>query len=290
MILNLNERRHSRFTNTSEKYNFFDVMQKPIEIYFFLDPLCSKCWSLEPYLKKLSIEYGRFFTIRNVISSQLTIVSQQLDNPLENQTNDDLLNSAKSQLDKKACSLHPSITMAIKAAELQGKNAGRLFLRKIQEKFFLKKENVSDISILLSCANDANLDVEEFMNDLNSVSAKKASQCDLKITKEMKVSVTPTIVFFNPLIEEDGVKISGLNSYDIYVLILSEMLRRKPIPSKKPSLKDYLAHYKIVSHKELAIIYDMTFSEAEREMIKLQLKRIVKKKMVQNDIFWQYVQ
>lgn len=45
---------------TTAQYGFFDLLKKPVEIYVFVDPLCPECWSLEPILKKLAIEYGRF--------------------------------------------------------------------------------------------------------------------------------------------------------------------------------------------------------------------------------------
>ncbi|WP_258871641.1 DsbA family protein, partial [Halobacillus trueperi] len=45
---------------TGTASGFFDLLKRPIEIYVFIDPLCPECWSLEPFLKKLTIEYGRF--------------------------------------------------------------------------------------------------------------------------------------------------------------------------------------------------------------------------------------
>lgn len=288
-MLNLHERGRSNDTNTSEKYRFFDFVQKPIEMYIFLDPLCSDCWSLDPYLKKFSLEYGRFFTTRQIISNHLSIVNQKnTDDPFTTNNNHDENETVTEKLDKYANIYIHSISMAIKAAELQGKNAGRVFLRKIQEKFFIQKRDVSNVSTLLHCALEANLDIDEFVNDLNSVSAQRASQCDLKITKEMKVHHAPTIVFFNQQIEEDGVKISGINAYDIYVLILTDMLQMKPIPAKKPDLEDYVAKYQVVSDKEIAIVYDLTIEEAKRELGKLQLKRKVKKEIIHDEVFWKY--
>src|SRR5690625_4609708 len=152
-------------------------MQKPIEIYFFLDPLCSKCWSLDPYLKKLSIEYGRFFTIRPIICNHLNVV--QLENSPYKNYDDFVTNNKSYEIDFQQCKENqtqcPSISMAIKAAELQGKNAGRIYLRKIQENFFLLKKNITDITILIKCALKSNLDIEEFINDLNSDSTKRAA-------------------------------------------------------------------------------------------------------------------
>ena len=47
------------------------VMKKPLEIYMFIDPLCPECWALEPILKKLHIEYGRYFSIKHVLSGRI---------------------------------------------------------------------------------------------------------------------------------------------------------------------------------------------------------------------------
>ena len=41
--------------------------KKPIEIYMFIDPLCPECWALEPIIKKLQIEYGKYFSIKHVL-------------------------------------------------------------------------------------------------------------------------------------------------------------------------------------------------------------------------------
>src|SRR5699024_1883269 len=92
-----------------------------------------------------------------------------------------------------------SVPLAVKAAELQGKRAGKKYLRQIQEYLFLSKKNISDDDVLIECAKKTNLDIEEFKNDLHSTSAKNALQCYLRLLKEMEVDYVPTIVFFNQL-------------------------------------------------------------------------------------------
>lgn len=278
MTLNIANNGNSKLTDTSPQYRFYDLVQKPIEIYVFIDPLCLDCWSLEPYLKKLSFEYGRFFTIRPIISNHLQLVSGKQD---RYHTVDEY-HTAEHPV------LFPSISLAVKAAELQGKNAGRTFLRKVQENYFLKKQNVFDITVLIHCAEESKLDVQEFENDLSSISAKNAIQSDLNLTNEMDVMDTPTIVFFNEQIEEQGIKISGLNSYETYVLILKKMLQKDPIPSQKPPLEDFLTFHGVAAHREISIVYDWTAVETERAMKKLQLKQRVKKALATNEVFWKY--
>ncbi|MEC5423594.1 ClpXP adapter SpxH family protein [Virgibacillus sp. C22-A2] len=282
--------------DTSTSYSFFDFVQKPIEIYVFIDPLCPECWSLEPYLKKLSIDFGRFFTIRPIISGHLnTLNKDQFDKPRKlkdiwEKTAKRTGMSCDGDLWIENPISFPWIaSLAIKAAELQGKKAGRVFLRKVQENVFLNKQNISDEDVLIKCAEEAKLDISEFRNDLYSTSAKKALQCDLKLTQEMEVDYIPTIVFFNQLVEEQGIKISGLYPYDIYVRVLKEILQKDPIPSEKPPLEDFLAFYGTVGNKEISVVYDWTLSKTEREMKKLQLRQKVKRIPVKYGSFWQYI-
>ncbi|HLQ72621.1 MAG TPA: DsbA family protein [Bacillota bacterium] len=263
----------SNVINTSEKHNLYHVAKKPIEIYVFIDPLCLESWALEPYFKKLSIEYGRFFTVRPIISGSLDVLTKNNDGP---QTNE-----------QKRISF-PWIGLAIKAAELQGINAGRTFLRKLQVYFFLKNKNIADKSVLIQCAEESDLDVHEFEKDLFSHYAKKAFQCDLKLKKEMDVTETPTVVIFNHLNEEHGIKIPGRHTYDIYKHVLHEVLQYEPLPAVKPPIRDFLSFYDVVSTKDVSTVYDLTIDEANRRLKKLQIMQITNRLTSKHDSFWKY--
>jgi len=286
----------SNHTNTSANYSYIDYVQKPIEIYVFIDPLCAECWSLEPYLKKLSVEYGRFFTIRQIVSGHLTCLNNDtFDKPKKiKEIWERTARRTGMSCDGDVWIENPVsspwvASIAIKAAELQGKKAGKLFFRKLQENLFLKKQNISDEQVLIQCAQEAKLDIEEFEKDLYSTTAKKAYQCDIKLTREMEVDYIPTIVFFNQVAEEDGIKISGLYPYDIYELILKEMLQRTPIPSVKPSLEEFMKYYEVVGSKEISVVYDWSMEETEKAMKKLQFKRIVERIPAKYGSFWKYI-
>lgn len=275
--------------------NFFDLLNKPIEIYVFIDPLCPECWSLEPFLKKLSIEYGRFFTIRPILTGKMANLNKQkFDRPKK----------LRETWEKTACRTGMSCdgdvwienpitfpwiaSIAVKAAELQGKKRGREFLRKVQEQLFLNKQDVTMESVLLELAEETRLDIEEFKEDLYSHTAKKALQCDLKLTKEMEVDQVPTLVFFNEAEEEEGLKITGVYSYDVYVRILKEIMKKEIFPADKPPLEEFLSHFGFVGNKEIAVVYDWTEAETEKEMKKLQLKQLVEKVPVKYGVFWKY--
>ncbi|RCW69746.1 putative DsbA family dithiol-disulfide isomerase [Saliterribacillus persicus] len=265
--------------NTTTTYSFIDLLKKPIEIYVFVDPLCPECWSLEPYLKKLTIEYGRFFTIRLVLTGQLTNLNKdKFDKPKKlkdiwEKTANRTGMSCDGDLWIENPIHYPWLSsLAIKAAELQGKKAGKKFLRKIQELVFLDKKDISNEDVLLECAQDVNLDVAEFKNDLYSASSRKALQCDVKITKEMDVEYIPAMVFFNESADDAGLKLSGMYPYEIYTKVLNQMLEREVLPAKKPTLTEFISYYDYVGTKEVAVVYDWTLEKAEKEMKKQRKK------------------
>ncbi|WP_079480622.1 ClpXP adapter SpxH family protein [Halobacillus salinus] len=275
---------------------FFNLLKRPIEIYVFIDPLCPECWSLEPFLKKLSIEFGRFFTIRPIISGKLSALQQnQLNKPEKlKKIWDKTASQTGMCCDGDVWIENPvssplATSLAVKAAELQGKKAGMRFLRKVQEYVFLEKQNISDENVLIECASKSRLDVEEFKRDLYSDVARKALQNDLKLTQEMEVESTPTIVLFNESEEDAGLKITGLYSYDVYVKVLKEMLQKDPKPAIKPDLETFLQHYRFVANKEIAVVYDWSEQDTKKEMKKLVLRQKAREIPVKHGTFWEYL-
>ncbi|WP_433748964.1 ClpXP adapter SpxH family protein [Falsibacillus pallidus] len=271
-------------------------LKKPLEIYMFIDPLCPECWALEPIMKKLQIQYGRFFTLKHVVSSKIARLNTAANTP------ENIADSWEKTACRTGMSCDGSLwfenpisapylaSMAIKAAELQGKRAASKFLRILQEYLFLKKENISHLDILLQCANTVGLDTEEFMKDIHSASVAKALQCDLKISSEMEVSEIPTLVFFNENIEDEGLKVTGLYPFKVYVQILSELLDEEPEPAPTPSLDAFMKHYRLVASKEIAEVYEMSVAEVEKEMKKWALQQKVKKIPAKHGSFWKYIE
>ncbi|WP_144474570.1 ClpXP adapter SpxH family protein [Cytobacillus oceanisediminis] len=271
--------------------------KKPIEIYMFVDPLCPECWALEPIIKKLQVEYGKYFSIKHVLSGRLATLNMNRKKRYE--TIAELWEKTASRTGmscdgslwfENPVSSPYLASIAIKSAELQGKKKGIRFLRRLQEVLFLEKQNVSNFEVLKNCARSVGLDVEEFVTDIHSETAAKAFQCDLKITNEMDVQEIPTLVFFNANVEEEGIKITGLYPYEVYVQILEEMLQQKPDAAQPPSLEQFLMQYKMVASKEVAVVYDITVPQAEKELKKLMLKQMVEQIPAKYGMFWRYLE
>ncbi|MGF2615366.1 ClpXP adapter SpxH family protein [Rossellomorea aquimaris] len=270
--------------------------KKPLEIYMFIDPLCPECWALEPILKKLQIQYGQYFRIKNVLSGKLTSLNLSNKKKQENIASQWEKTASRSGMscDGNLWYENPIdspylASIAIKAAELQGRHAGTRFFRKLQETLFLGKQNVSNLEVLTDIASNSKLDLKEFQSDIHSESASKAFQCDLKITAEMDVEEIPTMVFFNENIEDEGIKVTGMYPFEVYVQILEEMLSIRPEPQPLPPLEHFLEYYQMVATKEISVVYDMSMLQVEKDMKRWILQKKVEKVTAKHGTFWRYL-
>lgn len=270
--------------------------KKPLEIYLFIDPLCAECFALDPILKKLLMQYGRFFTLRHILSGSLAALNtkhrKKPDHP------ETAWDSAMSRAGISCCGNADAeklvtapylASLAIKSAELQGRKSGIRYLRKLQEVLFIEEQNVSDEAVLLEIARHVGLDEKEFLKDIHSPSAAKALQCDLKITSEMEVTEIPTLAFFNERVEDEGLKVTGHYPYDMYEQVLFEMLGDAPPASEPPPLDVFLYYFKFVGTHEISLVYNMTAEEVEKKMKQYVFSRKVVKVPVKYGTYWKYI-
>ncbi|WP_414429525.1 protease adaptor protein SpxH [Bacillus sonorensis] len=265
-----------------------------MEIYMFVDPLSPECWALEPAIKKLKIRYGRFFTLRMIAACSITALNVQkrkkrrLAEAWEKIASKSGMSCDGSLWFDNPLSAPYLASLALKAAELQGRKAGLQFLRSMQERLFLNKQDITDEQVLFNIAESTQLDSNEFKKDLHSQNAVKALQCDMKIAAEMEVTSVPTLTFFNSHREGEGLKVTGLYSYDIYEEVLFEMLGDEPKPSQTPPLELFVEYFQFVADKEIAVVYDWTLEQVEREMKKLAFSGKVKRVEAKHGMFWRY--
>lgn len=233
---------------------------RPIELYVFIDPSCYECWSLQPIIRKLQVDYERYFTLKIIIRTSLPKMNMPyLPNPILNET------SEKS---------HPSFpSIAIKSAEFQGKRAGYRFISKMFEYAFLKSRNITSFSVLVEIAEQLLLDVDEFKRDFSSKNVLRSLQVDLYMAKEMEVDQAPTFVFFNENFEDAGLKVSGLYTYEVYEQILEELIGQSISPTSPPPLDNLFGKFDTLTTKEIAEIYRIPEKSAERELKKRQLQQ-----------------
>jgi hypothetical protein len=248
---------------------------KPVELYIFIDPLDPKAYNMMSLIRKLHLQYGHYFTSRFVLGTELSS-----------------LNCIASRL--KGCwsgaeldIAHPVLpSIAIKAAELQGKRAGMRYLTKLQQHAMLKTMNINSHTALMQIAKEAQLDMKEFETDFGSQEAARAFQCDLYITREMEVHEVPSIVFFNECIEEEGLSVSGTYDYTVYEHILQELIGEQLVEQPLPPLEQLFVHFDMLSTEEVARIYNEPVSIIERELKKCMLQQKLERIQSEFAIFW----
>lgn len=247
---------------------------RPLELYVYIDPACNECWHLQSTLRRLQIDYERYFTLRVVLRTSLPTLNFSYSRALPENTN----------CEKEIHPAFPSI--AIKAAEFQGKRAGLKFTSKLFEYANLKERNVNEFSVLVEIAQSTQLDVEEFIKDFSSKHVHRALQIDLYMAKEMEVDLAPTFVFFNENIEDEGLKVSGLYSYEIYEQIIEELIGQPIYRDVPPPLEELFKRFDTLATKEIADIYRMPEKSAERELKKQLLKQHVERLPMQDVTLW----
>ncbi|WP_227004125.1 ClpXP adapter SpxH family protein [Salicibibacter halophilus] len=266
--------------------------QQKLEIYIFTDPLCPDCWGFEPVIKKFRLEYGhlckmRFITVPEAASWCVNEQNQKSLADLWEETSSRTGMCCDGDIwHENPLTQSETPAIAVKAAEMQGRQYGLRYLRKVREALFLNKENVSKEEILLDCAKRANLDVHEFHKDLHSDLARKALDADINTTHEMGAEDVPTMIFFNDCIEDAGLKISGLHDFHVYVDILGRMLGSPPTPRPKMDIDEFMETYGLVATQEVAHVYDLSMKEATCRLKALQLQQKIECVPAKKGSFW----
>lgn len=237
---------------------------KKVEIYSFFDPFSKECWALKPLLRKLQIEYSQYVEVKQILLPTLRILTKC---QAQSTTGDD------------------NIALAYKAAELQGRKKAVQFLTFIQNKI-MPKQDIITRELIISCAQQAKLDIDTFLSDMKSVHVTNSLKIDQHIAREMEVTTSPTLVFFNENFEDDGLKVEGSQAYAIYTYIINELLEQVIEKELPPRLELYIQENQLVSEEELSIIYEWPKPVLSRELKKLQLLKKIESVTYNGVQFW----
>lgn len=237
---------------------------KKVEIYSFFDPFCKDCWALKEVLRKLQIEYKKYVDIKQILHPSLRVLTKC---QAQSTTEDD------------------NIALAYKAAELQGRKKAVMFLRYIQNEI-MPKQDIITRELIINCAKRATIDVDIFLEDIRSTHVTNALKIDQHISREMEINIAPTLVFFNENIEDDGLKVEGVQPYAIYTYLVNELLDNIIEKDLPPRIDDYIVQNELVSESELEIIYEWPKNILNRELKKLVLQNIIEPVQYDNGQYW----
>ena len=273
--------------------NSIKSTNKKLKIVYFTDPICSSCWGIEPQLRKLKLEYGKFIEIEyrmggllpdwsynsggiskpSDVAHHWDEVSAHYDMPIDGDV------WLEDPLDS---SYPPSI--AFKAAEFQDKHKAQLFMREIREMVFLKKKNIAKWEQLTVAAKNVGLDVAQLKLDFEG-KAKSEFENDLKLAKEYGVRGFPTIFILDSAGNQQ--KVYGSKPYAVYetaILKLNPTLVKSAYNNNWETL---FSLYNSLTAKEFSVLSGTARAESETKLNALSSKGKLKKLSTKNGAMWQ---
>lgn len=269
------------------------IVNKPVKLLYFTDPICSSCWGIEPQLRKLKQEYGHYFDIEYRMGGLLESWSEYGGSDVNGPQsvaqhweeagafynmpiNGDVWN--EDPLDS---SYPPSI--AFKAAQLQDNHKADQFLRRIKEMVFIEKKNITKLEHLMHAATDAGLDAVQFEYDYQ-YRAKQLFEEDLSMAREWGVRGFPTIYFIDE--DDNRFKVYGSKHYQVYEQALLKLLPAQVKKNTPSSFEDILKGYDTLTLKEFAVFFDKSLVEAGTILNGLEQEKKVKRMVSKAGIFW----
>lgn len=243
-----------------------------VEAVYYTDPLCSWSWGLEPELRRLRYEFGgalgwrtrmtglipswdRFSDPVNAVSRPLQMgpvcveVRHRTGQPLDDRV----------WVENPPASSYPAC-LAVRAAGLQSDAAAEAVLRRLREAVFLKRQDVSDPTVLRALAREvadaapALFDPDRFSDDLDGPEAGAAFREDLREARYLGLTRTPALTLRRADGEGKTLLLVGYRPYDVLRRALDhlglEPERQAPCPGA------YAAFWGGATEREIAEALD----------------------------------
>jgi predicted DsbA family dithiol-disulfide isomerase len=271
----------------------FSSPKKPVTITYFTDPICSSCWGIEPQLRKLKLEYGAYFDIDyrmgGLLPSWSIYNSGGISKPSDVASHwEEAGDHYEMPIDGGVwfedpfdSSYPPSV--AVKAAQLQGKEKGISFMRKLREKLFLEKKNITRWEHLQQAARETGLDTFQFKADYEG-KANELFQEDLNLGKQLGVRGFPTLFFTDA--DNNQALVYGFRPYENY-----EDTIKKFVPDAKKEQYDFspkaiFSHYPTLMTKEFAVLTESNMEDAEKVLANLLDQEKISNYKSKNGMLW----
>lgn len=257
-------------------------MTPEIEITYYTDPLCSWSWAFEPVWRRLRYELGDRLAWRYRMGGMIPDWRRYAD-PLNDVAAPSHVGPQWLEVsrlsgmpiepriwhDDPPASSYPAC-LAVKAAELQGRNIGERYLRRAREAVMLEQRNVARRAVLFELAAElaaeerpappgaadadaapddgvpaaAALDLNAFRRALDDGTALAAFREDLRDVKYRDIGRFPTLVIRGS--DGHGVIVVGYRPYAVLRDAVQRGVGVALGSDRQPSTADYAAFWRCV--------------------------------------------
>ncbi len=263
-----------------------------IRLIYFSDPICSTCWTIQPQLRKMQLEYEQHLEIDyrmgGLLPSWDDYSSKTINKPIDaaffwEEAADvyDIPMKGDVWIEDPLHSSYPP-SIAFKAAQMQCPKTAMIFLRRIRELLFLEKKNIARWETITEAAYECGLDIARFQRDYEGKAVMNFKE-DLVLSREMNVTSFPTIFFsYN----DETIKLTGYHPYNKYEEVIRQLI---PNMEKSTYNKNPLALFEIfktMSTKEFAFFTESTTQDAINTLNDLYLNDQIEKYISRNGPLW----
>ena len=191
-----------------------------------------------------------------------------------------------ARLDRRLQSTWPAC-VAVKAAELQGRDPGRRYLRRLREAVLVEGRAIHRRSVQLEAASEAGLGVDGFARALDDGSADRAFHRDLDECRSRNVTGFPTFECRLGLV---SLRVDGWQPWEVFEDALRKLdpgLRPRRLGATEVVVLDILRRYPRCATREVAAVLGVTDDETEILLEDLEARGEAMRREAGTGIFWQ---
>ena len=183
-------------------------MQK--ELIFVVDPMCSWCWGFAPIIEELRTTLSGECSFSLVLGGLRTKGEMPWDEQSKeylkghwkqvSQRTGQVFSDALFEKESFEYDTYPACKAVITVRELFGMENAFVYLHKIQEAFYTKSQDITNINVLTELLKDMGLESSSFKTFFESERAQLLMEHDFAKARSMGANAFPSVV----VIDEEG--------------------------------------------------------------------------------------
>ena len=279
-------------------------MAEKIRIVWYTDPHNVWCWGCEPAIRRFEVLYPDSVEIETRMGGlfeDFSPVREQWARMSGGRWKDSVLAffeavAAQHRMPMDAERMTNSVDdfdstwpacLAVKAAELQGRERGRRYLRLLREAWTVEGRGIHRTGVQEGVAAEVDLEVGTFKAAIQDGSAERAFRSDREECRDLAITGFPTFVVGYA---EESLRLEGWQPWEVFDDALQKLdpeLRPGRIGTAKVSVRSLLQRYGRCATREVAAVLGATDDDAEIILEELEGEGEVLRRPVGNGLLWE---
>ncbi|HEU4630619.1 MAG TPA: DsbA family protein [Gemmatimonadaceae bacterium] len=226
----------------------------PARIVIATDPICSRCWAMEPALRRLRYHHGSRVAITRAYGGLLPRWAHFHDREVGIRAPGDVVSHWSAVARHHGQPIDPSVwrtdplassyppTIALHVVRHLVPALEEAYLRRLRHALFLEARNVSREEVLIACAADVGVDWETFAAAYQAGAGAVAFSRELTTLRRLGVHSFPTLLVAGPA-QTEPLLLRGAQTYERLVATLGRALGHTLPPDRWVTPMEALAAY-----------------------------------------------